>query len=64
MTAQQTSPAGCRTCAHHEPYTVVLSGSVETRARCLKHKPMHDPCGWHSDGALMRIDGNRTGRAS
>ena len=57
-----TAPAACRTCGHFERREIHGGDgdTVEHDDGCLKGKPMHEPCAWHTDGALMRVDGNRT----
>ena len=57
-----TAPAACRTCGHFERREIHDGDTVEHDDGCLKHKPLHEPCAGHTDGALMRVDGNRTAR--
>jgi len=65
ISTKHTAPPACQTCAHLEARTIHIAPLVEVRAYC-RHptgaKPMHEPCAWHSDGAVMRVDGNRVPR--
>ena len=62
MIQHHTAPPACSSCGHLQRATVQCGPIVEQNDRCghpTGPKPMHDPCAWHSDGAVMRIDGNR-----
>jgi len=69
MSAAQcnSAPPGCLSCAHVEHRELHTALGVENDDRCAHPRragpwPMHEPCAWHTDGALMRVDGNRTAR--
>ena len=62
MIQHHTAPPGCATCGHLQRSTVQIGPIVDRNDFCSHPtgaKPMHTPCAWHSDGAVMRIDGNR-----
>ena len=60
-----SAPPDCHSCGHFQSVTLVAGPYRQTHHQCLHPtgaKPMHSPCAWHSDGAVMRVDGNRVTR--
>ena len=65
MTYQQPNraPETCRSpdrCCHLEEHT---GADQQPHDRCLRGKPMHDGCAWHTAGVVMLVQANSLPRA-